>query len=186
MFHKKLERLILIKGKFPDNLADFNLGDEIFQSLVIMETKTKSWKVNLVVSPVYGKFNNFSRPLAVSNRPYLRSNELFKDVMSSKNATSKTKSVLSNHKIGGLAVKHRSANGVHRTHWTVKGVEGAYSTQDFIHVNFHIEPLSKPIIRPLVVTARGKLNALNLLVSTLATSVEGTTPIISFVQLAII
>jgi hypothetical protein len=57
---------------------------------------------------------------------------------------------------------------------------------DLEHVNFYVEPIGLPISRQIIFTARVKLNVGKVLVRILSTSVEGTTPIVSLIEIPIV
>jgi hypothetical protein len=60
MFHKSLERLVLVQGRFANHCINFlfNFVNKVFETLAFLESQIESGKQHLLCCPIHIQENN--------------------------------------------------------------------------------------------------------------------------------
>jgi hypothetical protein len=139
-----------------------------------------------VCCPVNVEVRDLSRGPTIRNWPDTGSNELFDDVATSSDSTSKVKGILAapdpNFPMIKICSTH-SSQGLNR--------RGERMRQSFVsrnrgHVNLDIEPIRAPVFGGISLAAGCNLDLCNPSSLVLSPGVESTTCVVSFVELTVI
>jgi hypothetical protein len=110
----------------------------------------------------------------------------FNNITTTKNSFGEIKAIFGTLEAADSTIECSSASNGHRSNRRIKRVHQTSVVRDLRHIDLHVEPIRSPIFKQIVVATGSKMNAGKILSGIFPSSVEGTTPVGSLIQLPII
>jgi hypothetical protein len=127
--------------------------------------------------------HDLSGGLATRNRPNSRRNEFLDDVAARKYSAGKVKSTLAVSDPYCSMIEFSSVHSSQGRDRTGQGVGWPLIARNFRHVDLQVKPVRIPVVDEVGLAAGSDLNSRNPFSGVLASSVEGTACMLSFVEL---
>jgi hypothetical protein len=188
VLHQNLVRLVFVHGilAYHQSNSLLNLDHEIIGTLALPQFNTELRERYFLSRPVHIEMHDLGGGPAIRSRPNLCSNEFLDDVTTPKYSAGKVKSTLAVSNPYCSMIEFGSVHGSQGRDRAGQGVSWSFIARNFRHVDLHVKPLRIPVVGEVGLAAGSDLNSRNPLSGVLASSVEGTTFMLSFVELPIV
>jgi hypothetical protein len=188
VFHQKLVCLVFIHSVLAYHKIHFLLDfdHESISTLSFSKFNAELRERHFLSCPVDIEIHDLGGGPATRNRPNSCRNEFLDDVAAPKYSAGKVKSTLAASNPYCSMIEFGSVHGSQGRDRAGQGVSWPLIARNFRHVDLQVKPVRIPVVGEIGLAAGSDLNPRNPFSGILVPSVEGTTCMLSFVELPIV